>query len=345
MSLEEQEKEKIYSVLDRIKDPEIGVSIVKLKMVEYIDKTGSALSIKIKLTVPGCPLSATIEKDIKQAMAELGYEDTKILFGFMTKQELEMVKKEIFKKDQKLPSPIEKYDKKAIKNVIAVYSAKGGVGKSTVVSMLALISAAMGYKTGILDCDISGPSITALFNLKKMASATKENRIIPAEYHGIELLGIDMLTSAETLIWRGPLVSSAIRQMYDDTEWGNLDVLFLDLPPGTSDGPLTVFQAIPVDMMVLVTTPQMLSQTIGRKTLAMADILKIPITGIIENMSYFICDKCGNKHSLPDGEKIKELPIIARLPFISSFSVVDGLVIDKETKESLMNALVLMIKR
>ena len=344
MSAEAKEKSRIYDALDQIKDPEIGVSIVKLRMVDAVEETPSGLDIKIKLTVPGCPLSATIEKDIKTAMAALGYTDTKVEFGFMTKQELEEVKKDIFKRDQKLPSPIYKYDKKSIKNIIAVYSAKGGVGKSTIVSILGIVSAEMGYKTAILDCDVSGPSITALFNLKKMASVNEKNRIIPAKSGDLRLLSIDMLTSAEALIWRGPLVSSAIRQMYDDAEWGDLDVLLLDLPPGTSDGPLTVFQAIPVDTILLVTTPQMLSQTVGKKTLVMADMLKIPISGIIENMSYFVCDKCGEKHFLPESEKIKDIPILARLPFISDFVNVDYLHLDADSKNAVKNALKSVVK-
>ncbi len=316
MSFDKRELDKIYSLLDHVKDPEIGASITKLNMVGGLEKTSDALKIKIKLTVPGCPLSATIEKDIKEILKPEGYKNVDIEFGYMTKEELDNVKRSLQGNAQRLPPPIEKYEKKRIKNIIAVYSAKGGVGKSSVVSLLALTANRLGYKTGVLDCDISGPSIQTIFKTKNRAAIDEKNKLVPLDYKGIKIMSVDMLTDSEALIWRGPLVSSAIKQMYGDTDWGELDVLFLDLPPGTSDGPITVFQSIPVDKILLITTPHELSQTVGKKTMLMADVLKVPIIGIVENMSYIRCEHCGERIEIPGpAEKvISKIPILAKLP-------------------------------
>ncbi len=323
MSIDKKELDKIYSLLEKVKDPEIGISITKLKMISGVEKDADVLKIKIKLTVPGCPLSATIEKDVKEILKPEGYQNVELEFGYMTKEELDGVKKSIQENNQKLPGPIEKYEKKQIKNIIAVYSAKGGVGKSSVVAMLAIVAKRLGYKTGILDCDISGPSIQNIFNEKYRATLNKNEKLNPLTYNGIKIMSVEMLTDAEALIWRGPLVSSAIKQMYSDTDWGDLDVLFLDLPPGTSDGPLTVFQSIPVDKILLVTTPQDLSQVIGKKTIMMSEILKVPVLGIIENMSYIKCEHCGEKTEIPGTPEkhIKKFPVLARLGYKNGLSL------------------------
>ncbi len=341
MSLDKKESDKIYSLLDRVKDPEIGVSIIKLKMVSAVEMDGKVLRIKIKLTVPGCPLSATIEKDVKEILRLEGYDNVELEFGYMTKEELDTVKKSIQGNNQKLPPPIERYDKKQIKNIIAVYSAKGGVGKSSVVAMLAVAATKLGYKTGILDCDISGPSIQTIFHEKYRAILDKNDKLAPLLHNKIKMISVEMLTDAEALIWRGPLVSSAIKQMYSDTDWGDLDILFLDLPPGTSDGPLTVFQAIPVDKILLVTTPQNLSQVVGRKTVLMSEILKVPILGIIENMSYMRCEHCGEKTNMPGASEkpLKKFPILSKLEFKKEISIDLEQGIDPDTFNELNGAI------
>lgn len=343
MSIKKDELEKITLLLSNVKDPEIGLSITKLGMVESLNREGNTLTIKIKLTVPGCPLSATIDKDIKSALSGLGYDDIKIEFGYMTREELESIKKMLAQTQQKTPYSIERYEKRDIKNVIAVYSAKGGVGKSSVVSLLAKVASDGGYKTGILDCDISGPSITTILPIETKAEALSESKIKPGLSKKIEVMSVDMLTDAEALIWRGPLVSSAIKQMYSDTQWGKLDVLFLDLPPGTSDGPITVLQSIPVDKIIIVTTPQNLSNLMGKKTKLMAEALKIPVFGVIENMSYIKCPKCGEKIQVSKNNEVQLAPILAQLPFI--FNANDNIenILDRESKNRLTEALKTML--
>jgi ATP-binding protein involved in chromosome partitioning len=317
MKLEGDKLREIIDLIEPIKDPEIGISIVKLKMVESIEKDGETLKVNIKLTVPGCPLSSTIEKDIKSALGEKGYGNVEVNFGFMTKDELEKIKNIVRDEKIEMPQSIERYEKKSIKKIIAVYSAKGGVGKSTVVKLLAQTAFSMGYKVGVLDCDISGPSIASLFGVKERAYADDAGKILPVVKDGIPLMTVDMLTDFEAIIWRGPLVSSAIKQMYNDTKWGNLDLLFLDLPPGTSDAPITVFQSIPVDGVVVITTPQELSNVIGKKSLVVAKTLNIPVIGLIKNMGYFVCAHCGEKNEINNMEASMDLPVLAELPFIT----------------------------
>ncbi|EFD92894.1 MAG: protein of unknown function DUF59 [Candidatus Parvarchaeum acidophilus ARMAN-5] len=315
MKVEGDKLKEILALIESIKDPEIGISIVKLRMIDSIEDNEDKITVNVKLTVPGCPLSSTIEKDIKAALKSQGYADVEVNFGFMTKEELEDIKNVIRKERISMPESIERYETKKLKHIIAVYSAKGGVGKSTVVKLLSQTAKSLGYKTGILDCDISGPSIASLFNIKKQAYANESGKIMPNVNEGISIIGVDMLTNVEAIIWRGPLVSSAIKQMYNDTEWGDLDILLLDLPPGTSDAPITVFQSIPVDGVVVVTTPQELSNIVGKKTLVVAKSLNIPVIGVIENMSYFVCKDCGAVNYLGKSDEKIDLPILAKLPF------------------------------
>jgi Mrp family chromosome partitioning ATPase len=313
MKLEGDRLKSIIDLIEPIKDPEI-------RMIDSVEEENGRIKINIKLTVPGCPLSSTIEKDVKKILEEKGYTDAEVNFGFMSKKELDEIKDVIRKEKISMPESIERYEKKSIRKIIAVYSAKGGVGKSTVVKLLAETANSMGYKTGILDCDISGPSITSLFNLKERAYADQDGKIIPIIKNGLKIMAVDMLTQVEAIIWRGPLVSSAIKQMYNDTNWGNLDILFLDLPPGTSDAPITVFQSIPVDGTVVVTTPQELSNLIGKKTLVVAKSLNIPVMGVIENMSYFVCKHCGEKNEIGSKDTKLDLPILAKLPFFNDLN-------------------------
>ncbi len=320
MRLEGQRLKDIIDLIEPIKDPEIGISIVKLRMVESIEEDNGKIKVNVKLTVPGCPLSSTIEKDVKKALKEKGYNNVEVNFGFMSKRELEDIKEVVRKEQIQMPQSIERYEKKSIRKIIAVYSAKGGVGKSTIVKLLAETANSMNYSTGILDCDISGPSITSLFNLKERAYANEEGKITPIIKDGIKIMAVDTLTDVEAIIWRGPLVSSAIKQMYNDTNWGNLDILFLDLPPGTSDAPITVFQSIPVDGTVVITTPQELSNLIGKKTIVVAKSLNIPVIGVIENMSYFVCKHCGEKNEIGSKDTKLDLPILAKLPFFNDLN-------------------------
>ena len=190
-----------------------------------------------------------------------------------------------------------------IGRIIAVGSGKGGVGKSTVTSMLALAAAKQGLKAGILDADITGPSIPKLFGLEHLPQPSGE-RLEPAvSTAGIRVMSINLLLDdpAKPIIWRGPMVGSVITQFYTDLDWGKLDYLFIDLPPGTSDAPLSVMQSIPVDGFVLVTSPQELSVLVVEKAAAMTQMLDVPLIGIVENMAWLQCPECGKRIDLFGG--------------------------------------------
>ncbi len=186
-----------------------------------------------------------------------------------------------------------------IKNIILVASGKGGVGKSTVTSNLAVSFAKMGAKVGVLDADIYGPSQPTLFDLKENPNTTDKKKIIPLERYGVKMISIGNLIDPESaVIWRGPIVSKALMQLLNDTDWGEIDYLFLDLPPGTGDIQLTISKNMPVTGAAIVTTPQDLSLIDARRSVAMFAKVKIKTLGVIENMSYYVCPKCGNSEHI-----------------------------------------------
>ena len=184
-----------------------------------------------------------------------------------------------------------------IKKVIAVMSGKGGVGKSLVTALLAVLAQRAGYKTAILDADITGPSIPKAFGIKQNAMGNEEG-ILPVESKtGIKLMSLNLLLDDETapVVWRGPVIAGTVKQFWTDVEWGDNDIMFIDMPPGTGDVPLTVFQSIPVDGIVIVSTPQELVSMIVEKAVNMAGMMNIPVLGLVENMAYVECPDCGKK--------------------------------------------------
>ncbi|MBQ6706601.1 MAG: Mrp/NBP35 family ATP-binding protein [Clostridia bacterium] len=211
----------------------------------------------------------------------------------------------------------------AIKKVIAVSSGKGGVGKSSVTAMLAVLLARRGYKVGVLDADITGPSIPRAFGITGKARGS-ELGILPAETHmGIKVMSVNLLLEDpnQPVVWRGPVLAGAVTQFWTDVVWGELDVLLIDMPPGTGDVPLTVHQSLPLDGNVIVSTPQSLVQMVVEKAHKMAQMLNIPIIGMVENMSYAVCPDCGKKISVfGNGDALEkaaaatDTKILARLP-------------------------------
>lgn len=209
-----------------------------------------------------------------------------------------------------------------IKKVIGVVSGKGGVGKSLVTCLLAAKARKAGLKVGILDADITGPSVPKSFGITGNA-LQNENGLLPMETaSGIKLMSINLLLEDVNapVVWRGPVISGVIQQFWSDVVWGELDVLFVDMPPGTGDVALTVFQSLPVDGIVIVSTPQDLVKMIVNKAYNMAEMMHVPVLGLVENMSYFKCPDCGKKHSLFGDSQIDEtaaalnLPVLAKLP-------------------------------
>ncbi len=210
----------------------------------------------------------------------------------------------------------------SIKHVVAVMSGKGGVGKSLVTSALAAACHKAGKRVGILDADITGPSIPKAFGIHQRAEGN-EVGIFPVESKGgLPVMSLNLLMENETdpVVWRGPVIAGAVKQFWTDVVWGDLDYLFVDMPPGTGDVPLTVFQSLPVDGVIVVTSPQDLVSMIVTKAVKMAQMMEIPVLGLVENYSYFQCPDCGNRHAIFGESKLEQvaadlaLPILARLP-------------------------------
>lgn len=209
-----------------------------------------------------------------------------------------------------------------IRKVIGVVSGKGGVGKSLVTSMLAVEMNKRGYSTAILDADITGPSIPKIFGVHEKASSN-ELGIFPATSKlGTRIMSINLLLANETdpVVWRGPMIAGAVKQFWTDVIWGDVDYMFVDMPPGTGDVALTVFQSLPIDGMIIVTTPQDLVSMIVTKAVHMATMMKVPIIGLVENMSYFVCSSCDEKHFIYGDSKVHDvaeangLKVLAVLP-------------------------------
>ncbi len=198
-----------------------------------------------------------------------------------------------------------------IKKVIGVVSGKGGVGKSMVTSLLAVLMNRKGFKTAIMDADVTGPSIPKCFGINNLRCTAKENEevINPVETKtGIKVVSLNLLLEEETLpvIWRGPVIAGVVKQFWTDTDWGDVDYMFVDMPPGTGDVPLTVFQSIPLDGVIIVTSPQELVSMIVAKAFNMASMMNIPVIGLEENMSYAVCPDCGKKLEIFGQSKVKE---------------------------------------
>ena len=310
---------EMMEALKKVIDPELGRSIVDLKMVRnlQIDADG-VVSFTLALTVPGCPMKDRMQRDAHAMLTALpGIRNVKVTFGAMTEEE----RKELFGHSSNSLPKLNDFSR--IGQTIAVMSGKGGVGKSLVTAALAVHLARQGKKVGILDADLTGPSIPKLFGLPPGGVRGSEMGILPANTRtGIRVMSTNLLVPEEdtAIVWRGPVVTGTIRQFYEQVLWGRLDVLLIDLPPGTSDANLTVIQNLPLNGAVLVTTPQALAGLVVRKGVRMLQELKVPILGIVENMSYYTCPDTGKPHEIfgpshaAEVAKLAGAEIAARLP-------------------------------
>ncbi len=199
--------------------------------------------------------------------------------------------------DRSAPQKEKIHQGSSVKKVIAVLSGKGGVGKSLVTSLLAVSAARKGYKTGIMDLDITGPSIPKAFGITQKAGASQDGILPVSSAGGIKVMSINLLLNSETdpVIWRGPIIAGVAKQFWTDVAWGDLDYMFIDMPPGTGDVALTAFQSLPLDGVVIVTSPQSLVSMVVEKAVNMASMMSVPVLGMVENMSYVICPDCGKK--------------------------------------------------
>jgi ATP-binding protein involved in chromosome partitioning len=273
-------EQEILKALSKVQEPELRQDLVSLKMIRDIKINGKGVQFTIMLTTPACPLKAKIEAEARQAVMELGASTVEIRMDSSVRGD-GMTR-------GLLPLPV--------RNVIAIASGKGGVGKSTVAVNMAVTLAQSGARVGLLDADIYGPNIPTMMGVDRLPPPNG-NRLIPAEVYGVKLMSIGFLVKpGQPLIWRGPMLHSAIRQFLGDVEWGELDYLVVDLPPGTGDAQLSLSQSIPLSGGVLVTMPQQVSLEDASRSLAMFRELKVPVLGVVENMSYL---------TLPDGSRLE----------------------------------------
>jgi len=269
----------ILDALRQVQEPELGRDIVTLNMIKSITIEGADVAFTIELTTPACPLKDEIEGNARAVLAGLGAERVEITWGAMVRRATPQQAEAI------LPN---------VKNVIAVGSGKGGVGKSTVSVNVAVALAQAGAKVGLLDADITGPNVPMMLGVDGQPKASENNKITPLERHGVKCISIQFFVpEGQPIVWRGPLVGGAIQQFLRDVDWGDLDYLVVDLPPGTSDAQLTLAQSVPLGGAVLVTTPQDVALSDVGKALAMFKRLSVPILGLVENMNGFACPHCG----------------------------------------------------
>ena len=269
----------VIDAMRTVQEPELGRDLVTLEMVKNVVIDGSALSMTIELTTPACPLKDEIERTTNAALGAIGATSIDITWGAMVRRSQPR------QAEQLVPG---------VKNIIAVASGKGGVGKSTVSVNLAVALAQAGASVGLLDADITGPNIPLMLGLEGQPKASENNKITPLERYGVKAISIQFFVpEGQPIVWRGPLVGGAIQQFLRDVDWGELDYLVIDLPPGTSDAQLTLAQAVPISGAVLVTTPQAVSLADVGKALAMFHRMSVPVIGLVENMTAFACPHCG----------------------------------------------------
>ncbi len=311
--------ESVLAALSHVQEPDLGKDIVTLGMVKDIQIEGNKVSFTVVLTTPACPLKELIRNNCIQAVKQHALQDAAVTVNFSANTSSRRA-------DNGAVLP-------KVKNIIAVVSGKGGVGKSTVSANLALALAQQGAKVGLMDADIYGPSVPIMFGVRgerpMMVEVAGKGMIVPLEKYGIKLMSIGLLVDEKNaVVWRGPMASSAIRQFVTDVAWEELDYLVIDMPPGTGDIHLTLMQLVPVTGAVIVTTPQDVALADAKKGIAMFGQaqLNVPIIGLVENMSYFTpAELPDNKYFIFGKEGGRRLASEYDLPFLGEIPLVQGI--------------------
>jgi ATP-binding protein involved in chromosome partitioning len=306
----------VIKALSTVEEPDFKKDLVTLNMVSDIKIENNSVSFTVILTTPACPLKDIIKDRCFKAIHSMINDEVEININFTSRTtSLRTDKKDILKD---------------VKNIIAVVSGKGGVGKSTVAANLALALAAGGAKVGLMDADIYGPSIHIMFGIRgerpQMRDVNGKGKIVPINRYGIKVMSIGLLVDEkQAVVWRGPMVSSAIRQFVSDVDWGELDYLVIDMPPGTGDIHLTIVQTVPVTGAIVVTTPQLVALADAKKGITMFNQpgLKVPVIGLVENMSYFTPKELpDNKYYIFGKEGGKNLASEFDIPFLGEIPLV-----------------------
>ncbi len=278
-------REQILKALEAVIDPELRRSIVELEMVRSIDVADGNVHVRVSLTTPGCPIRGHFQTAVAQAVGALdGVQAVTVDFDVLSDTEKSGLQKKLGR-----PGGLPEGALAQVSNVVCVGSGKGGVGKSTVTANLAAALAAEGKKVGVLDADVWGYSIPRMFDVGGRPQVSPERRIVPLESHGVKIMSIGFFVEEDAaVVWRGPMLHKALTQFLEDVDWGELDFLLVDLPPGTGDVSMTLAQLLPQARFVLVTTPQPVAQKVARRAAEMATKVDLEIGGVIENMAGFV---------------------------------------------------------
>ncbi len=312
-------KELVLEALSTVNDPDLKQDLVSLNMIEGVEVDGNKINFSVVLTTPACPLKEVMRKDCVQALEAKFGEGLDISVNFDSNVTTSRLK------GTNLLA--------GVKNIIAIASGKGGVGKSTVTANLAVSLAKTGAKVGVIDADIFGPSIHTMFGCEtekpSVTAKDGKNYILPIENHGVKLMSIGFLSNmTDAMVWRGPMASSALKQFITDAEWGELDYLLIDLPPGTSDIHLTLVQTLPVTGALIVTTPQKvaINDAIRGAGMFKQASINVPILGVVENMAYFTPEELpDNKYYIFGTGGGKELSKQFEAPFLGEIPLVQGI--------------------
>jgi ATP-binding protein involved in chromosome partitioning len=294
MARKEVTEQAVLDALRHVKDPELNRDLVSLNMVRDVSIKDGRVSLRIVLTTPACPLRGAIEADVQQALQAVpGVKSVDV------QMDAEVRAFAGPRGPQAIPG---------VRNIIAVASNKGGVGKTTVAVNLAVALAKMGARVGLLDADVTGPNVPLMMGFSSGFLSETGEPLAPIDRYGVKVCSLGfVLPRAAAVIWRGPMIDKALRELLHQLDWGELDYLLVDLPPGTSDASLAVAQAVPLAGVLIVTTPQEVSLEDASKAVTMFSRVDAPVLGVIENMSYFVCSHCGGRTDIfghGGGEKI-----------------------------------------
>jgi ATP-binding protein involved in chromosome partitioning len=304
-------EQAVLAALATIQDPDLGRDIVSLGFVKSLRIQGGKVSFAIELTTPACPMRTQMEEGARHAVAALpGVEQVDVTMTARVTTS---------RNDHPPFLP-------GVRNTIAVAGGKGGVGKSTVAANLAVALHQAGARVGLLDADMYGPSIPKLMGASGALESTEDGRVIPPEHHGVKIMSMGFfLPKDQAVIWRGPMLHKMVQEFLGRVEWGDLDYLVIDLPPGTGDVQLSLCQTIPLTGAVIVSTPQDMALEVASKAILMFEKLTVPILGIIENMSYYRCSHCGEREDIFGHGGAREAGVKAGIPFLGEIPLAAGI--------------------
>ena len=316
--------DQVLEKLSTVIDPDLKKDIVSMGMIKDLELNDGNLKFTLELTTPACPFNVEIEDDVRKVIGEIT--DLK---NFDLKVTAKVMEGRSLDADTGMVS---------VKNIIGVASGKGGVGKSTVSLNLALALSESGAKVGLLDADIYGPSIPLMLGMKDGFMEVEDNKLQPADSHGLKVVSFGFFAdqSNQAAIYRGPIISGILKQFLVDTNWSDLDYLIVDLPPGTGDIPLTLAQTIPITGILVVTTPQDVASNVAVKAVSMFEKLNVPIIGVVENMSHFICPNCDEKHYIFGDGGAKKISEQFNMPFLGEIPLNSGIMAGSDLGKPIM---------